>query len=282
MKKKLIGILLCVAIAINILVGCGDYAQITTNTPVTISDEETIDSDSLEGTHIFMFKSRDNSFGITMYEGFAEYMAAKGEKTAYKSPTDTTVEAQVQMLEELIVQKVASITISTNGTDGYDEVFKKAQEAGIPIVSVDSEADPQYCVCHINQAETTDVGAYLVQAAVLITLGIDYPGNGYAMKMAVEEALATYTGKEIVLGVLSASVNTPVQNAWIAAMEEELGNAYYTGKVSPILDIKYGNDDFVESIIQANSFVTENKIVCIKLRIAAFNNFHFLMETSPV
>ena len=69
-----------------------------------------------------------------MYEGFSEYLEAKGEKTAYKSPAETTVAAQVQMLDELITQNVASITISTNGDAGYDEVFKKAQEKGIPIV----------------------------------------------------------------------------------------------------------------------------------------------------
>ena len=49
----------------------------------------------MEGTHVFMFKSTGNSFGDLMYEGFAEYLEAKGEKTAYKSPAETTVAAQV-------------------------------------------------------------------------------------------------------------------------------------------------------------------------------------------
>ena len=100
-----------------------------------------------------MFKSTGNSFGDLMYEGFSEYLEGKGEKTSYQSPAETTVAAQVQMLDELITQKVASITISTNGDAGYDEVFKRAQDAGIPIVSVDSEANPEYRICHVNQAE---------------------------------------------------------------------------------------------------------------------------------
>ena len=102
----------------------------------------------LEGAHVFMFKSTGNSFGDLMYEGFSEYLEGKGEKTSYQSPAETTVAAQVQMLDELITQKVASITISTNGDAGYDEVFKRAQDAGIPIVSVDSEANPEYRICH--------------------------------------------------------------------------------------------------------------------------------------
>lgn len=217
---------------------------------------------SLEGTHVFMFKSTGNSFGDLMYEGFAEYMEGKGEKTAYKSPAETTVAAQVQMLDELITQKVASITISTNGDAGYDEVFKKAKEAGIPIVSVDSEATPKYRTCHVNQAETADIGSYLVEAAVLITLGVDYPGDG-KLEETVKSELAKYKGDEIKLGVLSASIDTPVQNSWIAAMEDELSKDFYAGKVSAELDKKYGNDDLTESTTQAQAFIAENKVDCI-------------------
>lgn len=218
--------------------------------------------DSMEGTHVFMFKSTGNSFGDLMYEGFSEYLEAKGEKTAYKSPAETTVAAQVQMLDELITQKVASITISTNGDAGYDEVFKKAKEAGIPIVSVDSEANPEYRVCHVNQAETADIGSYLVQAAVLITLGVDYPGDG-KMEETLKTELGKYSGDEIKLGVLSASIDTPVQNSWIAAMEEELTKDFYAGKVSAELDKKYGNDDLTESTTQAQAFIAENSVDCI-------------------
>ena len=217
---------------------------------------------SLEGTHVFMFKSTGNSFGDLMYEGFAEYLEGKGEKTAYKSPAETTVAAQVQMLDELITQKVASITISTNGDAGYDEVFKKAKDAGISIVSVDSEATPDYRTCHVNQAETQDIGSYLVQAAVLITLGVDYPGDG-KMEETVAAELGKYTGEEIKLGVLSASIDTPVQNSWIAAMETELAKDFYAGKVSAELDKKYGNDDLTESTTQAQAFIAENKVDCI-------------------
>lgn len=220
------------------------------------------DDSSMEGTHVFMFKSTGNSFGDLMYEGFSEYLKAKGEKTAYKSPAETTVAAQVQMLDELITQKVASITISTNGDAGYDEVFKKAKEAGIPIVSVDSEANPKYRVCHVNQAKTSDIGSYLVQAAVLITLGVNYPGDG-KMEETVKSELGKYTGKEINLGVLSASIDTPVQNSWIAAMEDELKKDFYAGKVNPKLDKKYGNDDLTESTTQAQAFIAENKVDCI-------------------
>lgn len=205
-----------------------------------------------------MFKSTGNTFGDLMYEGFSEYFHSIGEKTTYQSPAETTVSAQVQMLDELITQGVASITISTNGDSGYDEVFKKAQDAGIPIVSIDSAASPDYRVTHINQASTEDIGSYLIQAGVLIKLGISYPGDG-KMEETLQDALADYSGDEMNIGILSAGIDTPVQNGWIAAMEDELTKDMYQGKVNPELDIKYGNDDLTESTTQAQAFVSEAK-----------------------
>ncbi len=223
---------------------------------------EVIDDGPGAGVHVFMFKSTGNSFGDLMYEGFSEYMHSIGEKTTYQSPAETTVAAQVQMLDELITQGVASITISTNGDSGYDQVFKKAKDAGIPIISIDSAASPEYRLTHVNQAETNDIGAYLVQAAVLIKLGIDYPGDG-KMKDTLKTELANYSGDPIKLGVLSAGIDTPVQNGWIAAMEEELKDPIYSGKVDPTIDKKYGNDDLTESTTQAQAFVSEGKVDAI-------------------
>lgn len=259
--KKVVSAALVAAMTMSLVAGCGNSGQSAAGSTATANAGG---SGDVEGAHVFMFKSTGNSFGDLMFEGFEEYMTAKGEKAVYKSPAETTVAAQVQMLDELITQKVASITISTNGDAGYDEVFKKAKDAGIQIVSVDSEANPDYRVCHVNQAESADIGAGLVRAAVLITLGIDYPeGSDDNMAAAIKEALASYSGDEINLGVLSAGIDTPVQNGWIADMEAELADPMYAGKVSATLDKKYGNDDPTESTTQANAFVAEDKVDCI-------------------
>ena len=269
MMKKFLALMLSVSMLAG-LAACGSKATeapaeapAQTEAPAeTGGDAEPAAPSDGSGKHIFMFKSTGNSFGDLMYEGYSEYMNALGYETEYDSPAETTVAAQVQMLDELITQGVASITISTNGDTGYDEVFEKAKAAGIPIISIDSEASVNYRLAHINQAEVQDIGSYLVQAAILITLGIDYP-EGKEMEDVLAEELPNYSGDEIVLGVLSAGVDTPVQNSWIAAMEVELAKDMYKGKVSPNLDKKYGNDDFQESTTQANAFVAENKVDCI-------------------
>ena len=214
---------------------------------------------TLEGKHVFMFKSTGNSFGDLMYQGFSEYIEAQGGSAVNKSPSETTVQAQVKLIDELITQKVASITISTNGDTGYDEIIQKAQKAGIKVVSVDSKLSKDLRVVHIDPTSQVLIGQSLIQAGVLIALGVDYPENG-DLDTAVDTALASYTGDVINLGVLSASIDTPVQNGWIAQMETELERSVYTGKVNKTLDKKYGNDDPTASTTQAQAFITANTV----------------------
>ena len=217
----------------------------------------------VSGSHVFMFKSVGNAFGVIMYEGFSSYMEQVGENCTEKSPAETTVAAQVQLIDEAITQGCKSISISTNGDTGFDEVFGKAQEKGVPIVSVDSSASADYRVTHNNQASTEDIGAMQVRAAVLQVLGVAYDPEDATMEKTVEAALADYDGDEIRLGVLSAGIDTPVQNSWIAVMEQELQKDIYKGKVSPELNKKYGDDEATKSTTQAQAFLAENNVDAI-------------------
>ena len=221
------------------------------------------DTSDVSGSHVFMFKSVGNAFGVIMYEGFSSYMEQVGENCTEKSPAETTVAAQVQLIDEAITQGCKSISISTNGDTGFDEVFGKAQEKGVPIVSVDSSASADYRVTHNNQASTEDIGAMLVRAAVLQVLGVAYDPEDATMEKTVEAALADYDGDEIRLGVLSAGIDTPVQNGWIAVMEKELQKDIYKGKVSPELNKKYGDDEATKSTTQAQAFLAENNVDAI-------------------
>lgn len=242
MNKKIISLILAVVLFILPLSACN----------VGVSGE-------INGAHVFMFKTTGNAFGNLMYAGMNTAMKARGEKLLYKSPSESTVAAQVEMLDTLITQKVSSIIISTNGEVGFNEVFKRAQKAGIKIISVDSAASPDYRVTHIDQVDPEKVGSALVQSAVLIQMRIDYPGDG-KLEQTAYDALEKYTGKEMKFGILSSCVDTPIQNLWIDYMRKELAKDNYKGKVSPDLDIKYGNDEPNESTTQANAFVAENKV----------------------
>jgi len=213
----------------------------------------------VKGAHAWVFKSQGNKFGDLMFQGFNEVVTRKGERAIYKFPAETTVTAQVQVLDELITQGVKSLSVSTNGDQGYDRVIQKAKEKKIPIISADSAFQPNLRTVHVNPTSQTGIGSSLIQAAVLINLKVPYPTDGN-LEQATAQALASYTGPEMVFGVLSASVDTPVQNGWIDKMRVELQKPMYKGKVNPNLDLKYGNDMMAESTTQANAFIAENKV----------------------
>lgn len=242
--KKILSIIMACVMCLCVLTACGTTA---------------VDTEDLKGVHVFMFKNTGNSYGTQMFEGFKRVVEAAGEKAAFKSPSEPTVAAQVEMLDTLITQQVASITISPCGDTGYEEVFRRAKEAGIKIVSTDNVVSPDFRTTHVNDCDTQDIGSALLQSGVLIALGIDYPADGN-LEAAVKTALAGYKGKELKIGVLSSAIDTTAQNNWIACMKNELAKDIYNGKVNKELDIKYGNDVPTEATTQANAFVAENAV----------------------
>ena len=154
--------------------------------------------------------------------------------------------------------KMNLLTIDLGDT-GYEEVFRRAKEAGIKIVSTDNVVSPDFRTTHVSDCDRQDIGSALLQSSVLIALGIDYPEDGN-LEAAVQKAMKEYNGKELKIGVLSSAIDTTAQNQWIACMKNELEKDIYKGKVNRELDIKYGNDVPTEATTQANAFVAENKI----------------------
>jgi len=240
--KKLLALLL------SVIMACGLF----TFTSCGKSD--------LKDANVYMFKSTGNTFGDLMWEGFNAYMTSKGEKAVNKSPATTTSEAQADMIDKLIKQGIKSLTISVNGSTGYDSVIKKAKAAGITVTSVDSALSSSLRELHTTQTYAQDIGSALVQAATLIALKQEYPGSFDGMATAVQTALSTYTGTKIKFGILSAGQTTVVQNNWIKWMQEELKKDMYKDKVDSTLTIKYGDDEPTKSTTQANAFVAEDNV----------------------
>ena len=81
--------------------------------------------------------------GIGFFEAAAEgaQEAAKeigNVKVIYTGPATTTVEAQIEVINSLIAQKVDAIAISANDRDALVPITKKAMQRGIKIISWDS------------------------------------------------------------------------------------------------------------------------------------------------
>ena len=188
-------------------------------------------------TYAIVCKDASNPYMKRMVSGFKTACEALGVNFAEKSPETTSAQDQITIVNELIAQGVKAIAIAANDAAALEATLKTATEAGIAIVTLDS--DTKGSQMFINQAGVKEVAQVLV------------------------ESIYDMAGGEGEFAILSASSTATNQNAWIAAMEEELTDACYAGKVSPTLDKKYGNDDLTESTTQANAFVAENAVDCI-------------------
>ena len=163
-----------------------------------------------------VFKNTGNPYGEKMMEGFKNAIEELGGTPILKAPDQPTVEAQIQMVEELIAQRVDSIAISANDRDALQPVLTKAAKEGIKVLSLDSAVNPQSRLVHVNQADSERIGRILIQA------------------------VAQMIGGKGQIAVLSATSQATNQNTWIQWMKEELKNPKY--RQIKLVKVAYGDD----------------------------------------
>ena len=88
--------------------------------------------------YAIVFKNTGNPYGDKQMSGFKAGIEEQGFKAILQAPAQPTAEAQIQIIESLISQKVAAICIVGNDFDALQPVLTKAKTAGIKVFSLDS------------------------------------------------------------------------------------------------------------------------------------------------
>ena len=169
-----------------------------------------------QAKYAIVFKNTGNPYGEKQMAGFKAGIEEQKFEAILRAPDQPTAEAQIQIIEQLIAQKVASICIVGNDFDALQPVLKKATAAGIKVFSLDSSVNPAARLTHINQADSVKIGQTLVQAAYDL-IG----GKGE-------------------IAVLSATSQASNQNLWIEYMKAELKLPKYANV--KLVKIAYGDD----------------------------------------
>ncbi|MDR0377834.1 MAG: substrate-binding domain-containing protein, partial [Spirochaetaceae bacterium] len=167
-------------------------------------------------THAIVFKSTGNPYGERQMGGFEAGIKEQGGTAILRAPDLPTAEAQIQMVDQLIAQRVASICIVGNDFDALQPVLTKAKNAGIKVYSLDSSVNPASRLTHVNQADSEKIGQTLVEAAY---------------------DLAGGSGE---IAILSATSQASNQNLWIEYMRKELALPKYSGL--NLVKVAYGDD----------------------------------------
>src|SRR5260370_3273648 len=120
-------------------------------------------------------KSLSNEFFLTMETGAKDYQAHNASKftlisNGIKDETDTA--NQIRIVEQMIVSKVDALVIAPADSKALVPVIKKAVDAGIIVVNIDNQLDPDVLkskdlnvpfVGPDNAKGAREVGAYLAK-----------------------------------------------------------------------------------------------------------------------
>lgn len=179
--------------------------------------------------YAIVFKNTGNPYGDKQMGGFKAGIEEQGFQAILRAPDQPTAEAQIQIIEQLIAQKVAAICIVGNDYDALQPVLKKAMDQGIKVFSLDSSVNPQSRSVHVNQADSEKIGSTLIEAA--------YDMSGGSGEIAI----------------LSATSQASNQNIWIDYMKKTLAQPKFS-KLK-LVKIAYGDDLRDKSVSEAEGLL---------------------------
>ena len=164
----------------------------------------------------FLPKNLGNPYFDTSNAGGEEAINEFGGTYAEVGPSEASPTAQVSFIETAAQQGVGALVVSANDPEAICDALNEARDAGVKVVTFDSDTNPECRDVFINQA--TAEGIAKVQV----------------------DLIAEQIGDEGEIAILSASANATNQNAWIELMEEELAANHPNIE---LVEVVYGDDD---------------------------------------
>lgn len=154
MKKRILSVILCAAMAAVMVMGCGSSSDDTTSDADTTTQEtedadeaDTADADEVlpgGGSNIIyvITPSQSNVF----FKTEAEVCEATAKELGYEVKVmshDDDATLQMEQFEAAIADKAAAIICDNAGADATIEAVRAAREAGIPTFLIDREINEE-------------------------------------------------------------------------------------------------------------------------------------------
>ena len=209
--RKRVQALAAVAVAAAlVLTGCAD----TGSSGGDGGSGEGGGSDNL--TITFLPKNLGNPYFDTSSEGGKKAVDEFGGTFAEVGPAEATPDAQVSYINTATQQAVGALVVSANDPKAICDALNEARDAGVKVVTFDSDTNPECRDVFINQADSEGIA-----------------------KVQIDE-IAEQIGGAGEIAILSASANATNQNAWIDLMKEYVASDYPD---ITIVETVYGDDD---------------------------------------
>ena len=171
-------------------------------------------SDNL--TITFLPKNLGNPYFDTSSTGGKAAVEELGGTFAEVGPAEATPDAQVSYINTATQQGVGALVVSANDPQAICDALNEARDAGVKVVTFDSDTNPDCRDLFINQADAEGIAKVQV------------------------DLIAEQIGGAGEIAILSASANATNQNAWIEMMEGYLASDYPD---ITLVETVYGDDD---------------------------------------
>ncbi|MBG0783526.1 MAG: substrate-binding domain-containing protein [Anaerolineaceae bacterium] len=137
--KKVVEILVIVGVMLS-LAACGNTAPVVDDAGEQGDVQGSVlEADDGEVYYMLAFFS-GIEYWQGCYEGFQKAAEMYGATTEFGGPTDMDTAAYVDYIESVIAKKPAGIALTCSDPDGLADVINKAIDAGIPVVTYDSDS----------------------------------------------------------------------------------------------------------------------------------------------
>ena len=182
---------------------------------------------------VYIPKNTGNPYFAPVDKGFQDAAKEMGADYTMVAPAKADATSQIQFLTDQIQRGVDVIAISPNSPDALNQVIDQARAKGITVVTVDADL--------VGNESHRD-------AAVL-------PADFSKIGSSQIELISKLIGGEGDFAILSATIDAPNQNAWIATMKETLKKPEFSGV--HLVDTVYGDDDAQKSTTECEGLLAK-------------------------
>jgi len=164
----------------------------------------------------FLPKNLGNPYFDTSDAGGERAIAEFGGTYEEVGPDAATPDGQVSFINTAAQQGVSALVVSANDPTAIGDALNEARDAGVKVVTFDSDTEPEFRDLFINQASPEGIAKAQV------------------------DLIAEQIGDTGEVAILSATANATNQNAWIELMEADLAENHPD---ITLVDTVYGDDD---------------------------------------
>ncbi len=161
-------------------------------------------------------KNLGNAYFDTSTKGATAAADEIGATLEEVGPSEASPTSQVQYIQTAAQQGAGALIVSANDPEALCDALGEASDAGVKVVTFDSDTNPDCRDLFINQATAEGIAKIQV------------------------DLIAEQIGDAGQIAVLSASANATNQNAWIETMKELLAADHPNIE---LVEVVYGDDD---------------------------------------